>query len=180
MKQRYDEFSGAVRSLRLLAAIAAAALLGSLMTACTGWPGPYGSVRHFNKDNPFDRAVATFSESDMVAVARRGLLNRFPIGTPTAELRRYLRSIGGSCERKSGGPLVCMYSQYFLLANRGIVGDEWREYRYHDFTIRVWPDQGPIARLTVCDAIVRETERGPMLLGNPHDRSRESAFKPCV
>lgn len=128
----------------------------------------------------FDRAVATFSESDMVAVARLGLLNRFPIGTPTAELRRYLRSIGGSCESKSGGPLICMYSQYFLWANRGIVGDEWREYRYHDFTIRVWPDRGPIARLTVCDAIVRETERGPMLLGNPHDRSRESAFKPCV
>jgi len=159
--------------------VVAVALIGSMTTACTGWPGPYGSARHINKNNPIDQAVATFNEPDMAAIARLGLLKRFPIGRPIDELRKYLESIGASCESKSGRPLICTYSQYFLWGDRGIIGDERRMYRYHDFTIRVWPDRDAIGRLTVCDVIVRETERGPMLFGNYHHRLRKSTFKSC-
>lgn len=165
------------RSLRIAARFLLLAAIGLTITACTGWPGPYGSVRHV-KGNLMDRAVATFDESDMAAVARRGLLKRFPIGSTTADLRRYLRSIGGSCESGPGGPVVCEYSQYYIWGHRGIIGDERREYRYHDFTIRVWPGRGPIAKLTVCDTPSSEVDLGPMILSGRH-KPRESKFKPC-
>ena len=179
MMRLRDGSSRAVRPLRRSAAITAAVLLAATMTACTGWPGPYGSVRHINKDNPFDRAVATFDDAKMAAVGRGGLLKLFPIGSPTAELRRYLQSIGASCESGSGSPGICQYSQYYIWGHRGIIGDERRVYAYNDFTIRYWPGRGPIAKLTVCSTHSNEVQRGPMLLSSS-PKPRESEFKPCI
>jgi hypothetical protein len=43
----------------------------------------------------------------------------------------------------------------------------------------VWPSRGPIAKLTVCEALSVEVERGPMILGNL-PKPRESKLKPGV
>jgi len=158
---------------RTAAGIIAAVLLGAAMTGCTIWPGP----GKYLKDNPFDQALATYWRQ-AVDVATERLLKRFPIGSPTTDLRRYLESIGSTCERKLGGPLVCRYSQFVLFRQLGIFGDEWREYNYHDFTTRVWPGQGPVARVIVCEFGVREVQRGPMIVGKRSYR-RKSEFKPC-
>lgn len=179
MRRSDHEFSHGIPPLGIAARIIAAALLGSLTTGCTGWPGLYGSVSHINQDNPFDQAVATFSEPDMAAVARRRLLKRFPVGSPATELRRYLQSIGASCESGPGIPLVCRYSQYDIWGHRGIIGDVRRVYSYHDVTARIWPGRGPIAKLTVCATHSSEVQLDPMLLSR-RPKLRKSNFKPCI
>jgi len=178
MRRSEHEFSHRVRPQGIAARIIEAALLGSLTTGCTGWPGLYGSGAHL-KGNPFDQAISLLIERETAMEARKRLLKRFPIGRPTAELRRYLETIGASCGSGPGSPVVCRYSQYLLVGKRGIIGDERREYIHHDFTIRMWPSQGPIAKLTVCETLSVEVERGPMILSN-HPKPRESKFKPCV
>jgi hypothetical protein len=146
------------------------------MMGCTLWPGPSLHL----KDNPFDQALRDSGLVDSVpGFAREQLLKRFPIGSPTAGLRQYLESIGAACERKSVGPIVCRYSSYVLFRQQGVLGDEWRRFMYYDFTTRVWPGQGPIAKLTVCDAGVSEVQRGPGLIGD-HPYERKSEFIPCV
>ena len=161
---------------RTAARIVAAVIIGTLITACTGWPGPYGSRAHL-KNNPFDRAISS-SNYNRANNARRGLLKRFPTGSPTADLRRYLKSIGASCAPRAAGPTTCRYSQFEFVGNRGAIGDESRSYTYHDFTTQVWSGQATIAKLTVCQTVTTEHQRGPMILGG-HHYLRKSKFKPC-
>jgi len=159
--------------------VMSAALLAAAMSGCTGWPGPYMSGAHL-KDNPFDRAVMSSDWSKVAAIARRRLLARYPIGSPASEARRYLESIGANCELGKVGTIACRYSQYGFGANRGVFGDEWRSYWYFDFTTKIHPRDGSIAKLAVCSAQTKEVERGPMLLGDRHARSRNGTFKPCA
>jgi len=153
-----------------------AVIVASAMSGCTLWPGPSPHL----KDNPFDYALRQSGLIDSVSGhAREQLLKRFPFGSPTSELRRYLETIGAKCERRSGGPMVCRYSSYILFRQLGMLGDEWPTFMYRDFTTRVWPSQGPIAKLTVCDAGVSEVQRGPGLVGD-HPYERKSEFIPCA
>jgi hypothetical protein len=119
-----------------------------------------------NKGNPFDYALRTFQWSAIVDIARNRLLKRYPIGTPTADLRGYLESVGASCTRKADGPLECRYSQYVLYGNRGIIGDEWRFDDHYDFTTRLWPGRGPVTELTMCNAMA--TTIGKAMGCRPH------------
>jgi hypothetical protein len=171
-------FPCGIRPLTNAARIVAAGLLGSAITACTGWPGPYESAAHL-KDDPFDRAVMSSDWSKVAAIARQRLVARYPIGSSVVEARRYLESIGAICERGLDGSIVCRYSQYGFLGNRGVFGDEWQSYLYFDFTTKIQPSDGPITKLAVCSAQPKEVERGPMLLSDRHNRSRQSKFKPC-
>jgi hypothetical protein len=159
--------------------VVAGALIGSMMTACTGWPGPYESGAHL-KDNPFDRAVMSSDWSKVAAIARQRLLARHPIGSPVVEAHRYLESIGAICQRDLNGSILCRYSQYGFFGNRGVFGDEWRSYRYFDFTTKIQPGDGPITELAVCSAQTKEVERGAMMFGDRHSRSRRGKFKPCT
>jgi len=157
--------------------MATAMLVGAVVTACTGWPGPFGSGAHL-KDNPFDRAINS-SNRNRVGKAHASLIGLFPVGSQSADLKRYLESIGATCTRPINGPDTCRYSQFEFVANRGVFGDEWRKYSYHDFTIRVWSGQGPIKKLTVCQTVTTETQHGPTILGG-HHYERKSEFKTCA
>jgi hypothetical protein len=167
------------RAFRVSAAlIGSVAVLGLAMTGCAGWPGPYASKGHL-LDNPFDHAIRW--EGDYAAIAkeaRRRLLLRFPIGSPSQRVRRYVESIGGTCPISSNGPTVCRYSQYWLLGERGLFGVIWRERYYFDLTIRLLPGEGPIRDVTVCQALTREMERSPGL--DKWQKPREGKFKPCA
>jgi hypothetical protein len=158
--------------------IMSVAALGLALTGCAGWPGPYASGRHLS-DNPFDDAIESTGDHAAVAKeARRRLLLRFPTGSPTGKVRRYLESIGASCTNTTTGPAVCRYSQYLIWGERGVFGVIWRERSYFDFTIRLLPGQGPIRDVTLCQALTDERERGPGL--GKWQKPRESKFKPCT
>ena len=157
--------------------MATAMLVGAVVTACTGWPGPFGSGAHL-KDNPFDRAINS-SNRNRVGKAHASLIGLFPVGSQSADLKRYLESIGATCTRPINGPDTCRYSQFEFVANHRVFGDEWRKYSYHDFTIRVWSGQGPIKKLTVCQTVTTETQHGPTILGG-HHYERKSEFKTCA
>jgi len=164
---------------RLAAGTVAVVLFGTAMTGCARWPGPYLAGGHL-EDNPFDQAISSGMWSTASDGARQRLLARYPVGSPVIEIRRYLESIGASCERARGGPFVCKYSQHGFVGYRGIIGDERREYWHFDFTVRIRPSNGPIAKLAVCSAYTKEVERGPMIFGSRHNKPRRSSFKPCV
>ena len=152
---------------------AAALFLGLATSGCTGWPGPYVGVGHFS-DNPFDLAV----KNDEFGRIRQRLFKRHPIGRPTREMRKYLQRIGASCADGKSGLVICQYSQFQLLGDRGLIGDNMREYVFWDFTIRLIPGQGPLRDVSVCATITGEVETNGPIFGKP-DRPRVGKFKPC-
>ena len=159
--------------------LVALVVLSSAMTGCVRWPGPYLATGHL-KDNPFDQTISSGSWATAAKGARQRLLALYPIGSSSHELRRYLKSIGASCDRTSGASVVCQYSQYGFIGTRGIIGDDRRTYAYFDFTVRIRPSEGPIGNLTVCNTYTKEVEPAPTLFAGRHNRLRKSKFKPCV
>jgi len=134
------------------------------------------SVRHLS-NNPIDEAMWSTGLGHMPETARRRLLARFAPGRPIAEVRRGLARFGVKCADTVSGPISCRYSQFLLLGNRGMFGDDWREYRYFDFTVRLALRHGALRDIMVCYTETQETEKGPVF-GKP-DKPRKSKFKPC-
>ena len=134
------------------------------------------SLRHLS-DNPIDQVLSTNPLGGIRESVRRRLLARYAPGRPITEARRSIESFGAKCTDEVSGPIVCRYSQFLLLGNRGVFGDEWREYQYFDFTVRLRPRRGALHDVSVCYTETREKERG-LIFGKP-DKPRESDFKTC-
>jgi hypothetical protein len=177
MRRRDRETGGAWRPAA--ARLVIVGIFASAMTGCVRWPGPYLATGHL-KDNPFDQTISSGSWATAAKGARQRLLALYPIGSSSDELRRYLKSIGASCDRTPGASVVCQYSQYGFIGTRGIIGDDRRTYAYFDFTVRIRPNEGPIGNLTVCNTYTKEVEPDPTLFAGRHNRLRKSKFKPCV
>ena len=150
--------------------------LGLTLSACARWPGPYMSMRHLS-DNPIDRVISFNYPGGIRAEARRRLLVRYAPGRPIAEVHRGLEKFGSKCVAMEDGPIVCRYTQFLFIGNRGIFADEWRVYEYFDFTVRLLASRGALRDIRVCYTTTKEKQQGPVF-GKP-DKPRESEFEPC-
>jgi len=162
--------------LRRRIGLAAIGCLGLTLSACTGWPGPYMSVRHLS-DNPIDQAIWHDRLDEIRGAVRRRLLARYAPGRPIAEVLRSLERFGAKCTDKPDGPVVCRYTQFLFIGNRGIFGDEWREFEYFDFTVRLLARGRALHEFGVCYTTTKEVQEGPVF-GKPN-KPRKSKFKPC-
>jgi len=106
-------------------------------------------------DNPMDQAVASGLEPDHLKLTRADLLERFPIGRPVQEVRRYLESVGAKCRQPKAGnaSVVCDYRQKEDLVLRTPVGEFLSIRSLYDFRISLAESQQRLSGIDVCRRI---------------------------
>jgi hypothetical protein len=131
----------------VLSTVAATALL----PGCTDYVIKRGHL----KDNPMDQAVASGLEPDHLKLTDAGLLERFPIGRPVQEVRRYLESVGATCRRPKAGnaSVVCDYRQKEDLVLRTPIGEFLSIRSLYDFRISLAESRQRLSGIEVCRRI---------------------------
>jgi len=87
------------------------AILTPLLVGCYGTP----ELRTNLSDNVIDKYLepsAPYPYEQRPELIERFLEKSFPIGSPTAEIVGYLRSIGASCDMQGVGKTKCRYEKY--------------------------------------------------------------------
>jgi hypothetical protein len=115
------------------------------------------------KDNPMDQAIGSGIEPDHLKDTRAGLLSRFPPGRPVAEARRYLVSVGATCEtsRQGDAAVVCEYRQKEDTVLRTPIGDFLSIRSLYDFRISLAATGPRLSGIEVCQRITRVYYREP-------------------
>ena len=115
------------------------------------------------KDNPMDQAIGSGIESDHLKLTRAGLLERFPIGRPVPEARRYLESVGATCRSPKPGDaaVVCDYRQKRDTVLRTPIGDFPSITSIYDFRISLAALRQRLSGIEVCQRLTRIYYREP-------------------
>ena len=138
-----------------------------LLPGCTDYVMKMGHL----KDNPMDQAVASAMEPDHLKLTHAALLERFPIGRPVQEVRRYLESVGAKCRRPAAGnaSVVCNYRQKIDFVLRTPLGEFLSTRSLYDFRISLAESRQGLSGIEVCRRITRVYYREPS--DKPESRS---------
>jgi len=139
----------------------------ALLPGCTDYVMKMGHLT----DNPMDQAVASAMEPDHLKLTQAALLERFPIGRPVQEVRRYLESVGAKCRRPKAGnaSVVCNYRQKIDFVLRTPVGEFLSTRSLYDFRISLAESGQGLSGIEICRRITRVYYRERS--GKPESRS---------
>lgn len=96
---------------RMRAAVTSSVVLAASLMGCYGTPQT-GSNLSDNLIDKYLKPSPYYTDEQRPGLIEKSLEAAFPVGTPTAEIVTYLKSIGASCDAPMNGATQCRYEKY--------------------------------------------------------------------